>query len=126
LAIVGGWLFTRLAAGAEPGRPLLVPAADAPIPAPSGGALVAANVNGDPCADLILVADKNLKIFFGGADRDWPQKADRSIELAAGASEIAVADLTRVGHQAVDLAHHDGDDGSVLLGCGARDVQAGV
>ena len=65
-------------------RPLLVPAPGSPIAVASGEALVAGNVNGDAFADLVLMAGKSLKIFFGGANRAWPKEPDVSVDLAAG------------------------------------------
>jgi hypothetical protein len=54
--------------------PLLMRAPGGAIPA-TGGALGAADVNGDGCADLLSCGDTTLDIFFGSRERNWPQQA---------------------------------------------------
>jgi len=98
--------------------PLLAAAPGSPISASGGGALIAGDVNGDGCADLVLVAGKKLNVMFGGANRVWSVKPDVETDLQSPASEIALADVNRDGHRDLVLAHHDSYDVAVLLGSG--------
>jgi hypothetical protein len=104
-------------AAAPPNRPVLVPAPGSPIAA-TGGSLTAGDVNGDGCADLVLVAGKSLKVFFGGANRVWKSEPDVSTDLAGGGSEMALADVNHDGRQDLVLADHDSYAVAVLLGSG--------
>jgi hypothetical protein len=114
-------LFTAAGASAsasERRRPLLVPAPGSPIPAASGGSLIAGKVNGDAFEDLTLVAGKSLKIFFGAANRAWPKEPNGVQELAAGGSETALEDVNHDGRQDIVIADHDTYAVAVLLGDG--------
>ena len=57
------------------------------IPSPSGGALVAANVDGDDTTDLIVVADQQLHVFLGRNYLIWSQMPDVSTELQSAAAK---------------------------------------
>jgi hypothetical protein len=80
--------------------------------------LIAGDVNGDGCADLVIIADKKLSVLFGGAQRNWSAKPDVEIDLSSPASEIVLADVNRDGYRDLVLAHHDSYDVAVLLGGG--------
>jgi hypothetical protein len=98
-------------------RPLLAPAPGSPI-ATSGGALGAADVNNDGCADLVFCKGAALQVYLGDRERAWAQEPDRAVPLPGRASEIAVADFNRDGNQDLALADHDSYDVTVLLGGG--------
>lgn len=98
---------------------LLVPAPGSPIPASDSGIVATGNVNGDTFADLIVLAGKRLKIYFGGANRVWPKEPDTNVELTASGSEIVIADVNLDGRQDVVFADHDSYAVNVLLGDGS-------
>jgi hypothetical protein len=102
--------------GEEP-RPLLEPAPGPPLPA-AAGALAAGDLNGDRCADLLLIIGQKMNVFLGGARRSWPGQPDVVLDLPAKCSEIAVADLNQDGRADVVLADHDSYAVTVLLGGG--------
>lgn len=97
-------------------HPMLVAAPGSPIPAIGGGILIAGDVNHDYSADLVLIADKKLEVMLGGENRIWSAEPDVQLNLQSGASEAALADINRDGHQDLILAHHDSYDVAVLLG----------
>src|SRR5262249_31179390 len=97
--------------------PQLAPAPGSPLPV-SGGALAAGDVNGDRCADLLLLSGTTLNGFFGSAQRAWPREPDVSAELAAKGSEMTLADLDHDAHLDLVVADHDSYAVSVWLGRG--------
>jgi hypothetical protein len=102
-------------AGADPGRPVLVPGPGPPIAAASG-TLAAGDVNGDGCADLLLIANKKLNVLAGGKNRIWQSKTDIPLDIPSGASEVALRDVNRDGKPDLVLADHDSYSVAVLLG----------
>jgi hypothetical protein len=98
-------------------QPFLISASGSPVSL-TGGALAAGDVNGDGFADLLLVANKRLNIFFGGANRKWQKEPDTFFNLVAGGSEMKLADLNGDRKQDVVIADHDSYAVAVLLGDG--------
>lgn len=97
---------------------LLIPAPGSPIAAGSGGVLIAGDITGDGCADLVMTAGKTLSIFFGGANRVWNAKPNLEVDLQSPASEAAIADVNHDERNDLLLADHDSYDVTVLLGSG--------
>ena len=98
-------------------QPLLALAAGSPLNV-GGGALAAGDVNGDRCADLIVVAGASLQIYFGSATRPWQPKPDVTNSLPGKASEVAVVDLDGDAKPDLVLADHDSYGVTVLRGSG--------
>jgi hypothetical protein len=113
--VLGVDILAGCAAAAD--RPMLISATGSPL-AVAGGALAAGDVNGDSVADILLVADKRINIYLGAANRKWQVKPDMVTDLAADASEIALADVNRDGKLDVVSADHDSYAVSLLLGSG--------
>jgi hypothetical protein len=80
-----------------------------------GSAMAAGDVNADGIADLLIVVDQRLMVFFGGPNRTW-NEPDSQTDLASKASEIALADVNEDGKPDVVLADHDSYEVAVWLG----------
>jgi hypothetical protein len=113
-----------LHAGCNDADGLLVEAPDSPIRV-TGSAMAAGDVNADGIADLLLVVDERLAVYFGGRSRSWTNGPNADTDISSKASEIALADVNEDGDQDVVLADHNSYDVAIWLGSGdARFTQA--
>jgi hypothetical protein len=83
-----------------------------------GSAMAAGDVNGDAIADLLVVTDKRLLVFFGRRNRTWTDEPDASTDLPNQTSEMALADFDEDGVPDIVLADHESYDVAVWLGRG--------
>jgi FG-GAP-like repeat len=104
-------------AGCSDPNTLLMPAPGSPMNV-TGSALAAGDVNRDGHADLLVVADKRLLVFFGGRNHTWTDQPDVFTDLPTKASEMALADLDEDGAPDIVLADHGSYDVAVWLGGG--------
>jgi hypothetical protein len=92
-----------------------MPAPD-PLPRVEGGSPLAADLNGDRRADLVVPGGHTLLVLLGDGQRFSP--APGSPYEIEGGSESALADVNNDGHLDLALADHDSYDVTILLGDG--------
>src|SRR3954467_1971864 len=96
----------------------LIPAPNSPLPI-AANSLVISDINSDHHQDLILSADKHLRVHLGNGSGKFAAAPDFDVEMKQRAHEMCIADVNGDGKLDVVTADHDQYSVCLYLGDGA-------